>query len=181
MDGVLVDGTATVAGEAGLGVGLDESVELSDLRLSFLRAVPVEAIEVRGDVLGVKKTSISESDSSSLWGTYRYPGCTHKYIRYWTRKETVNKYRPLPLLVPRHWAASQPPPQRCEAFPVLWNSTPFGVHRGLSKFVMGGLAGSAQGSASSWDTVSEPGRRWLDNEGNTVHNGITIFGFFLFR
>jgi hypothetical protein len=80
VDGVLVDGTATTAGEGevGLGFGLEESVELSDLRLSFLRAVPVEAIEARGEVLGVKKTSISESDSSSLCGTCRYPGCIHK-------------------------------------------------------------------------------------------------------
>ena len=78
VDGVLVDGTATIAGKIGLGaVGLGESVELSDIRLGFLRAVPVEAIEARGDVLGVKKTSISESDSSSLCGTCRYPGCTH--------------------------------------------------------------------------------------------------------
>ena len=82
VDGVLVDGTATTAGEGevgevGLGFGLEESVELSDLRLSFLRAVPVEAIEARGEVLGVKKISISESDSSSLCGTCRYPGCTH--------------------------------------------------------------------------------------------------------
>ena len=78
VEGVLVDGTATTTDEVGLGAGREESVELSDLRLSFRRAVPVEAIEARGDVLGVKKTSISESDSSSLWGTCRYPpGCTH--------------------------------------------------------------------------------------------------------
>ena len=139
---------------------------MSDLPLGFLRAVPIEAIEVRGDVLGVKKTSISESDSSSLWGTYRYPGCTHKHIRYRTRRQTANnyKYRPLPPLFPRHWAASQPPPQRCEAFPVLWNSTPFWVHRGLSKFVMGGLASSAE---DSWTTRAT--------------RCIAIFGFFLFR
>jgi len=66
VEGVRVDGTATIVCEAGLGAGLTESVELRDLRLSFLRAVPVETIEVRGDVFGVKKTSISESDSSPL-------------------------------------------------------------------------------------------------------------------
>ena len=57
VEGVRVDGTAMIGCGAGFGGGLTESVELSDLRLSFLLAVPVEAIEVRGDVFGVKKMS----------------------------------------------------------------------------------------------------------------------------
>ena len=58
VDGVLVDGTATIAGEVGLGVGLEQSVELSNLRLSFLLAVPVEAIEMRRMYWGEENINI---------------------------------------------------------------------------------------------------------------------------